>query len=118
MRKVRSAPQLAGLEAKSAIASSAAAGSPRHIHAGPTAAGKQGFQVKGSVKVRDPGLRYYGHYTACYASLHTLSMLDDAGGFLASCSYACSWLSKLLLIQAPPKRADDRPTTNATCLRH
>lgn len=52
MRKVRSAPQLAGLEAKGAAVSAAVAGSPRHFLAG-AAAGLQGLQKKAKVMVRE-----------------------------------------------------------------
>ena len=54
MRKVRSAPQLAGMELKTATASAAAVGSPRHLVAG--AAGMQGFYKKATPMVRGESL--------------------------------------------------------------
>lgn len=51
MRKVRSAPQLAGMEAKITAASAAAAGSPRHLVAGAAGTQVQGFHLKATPKV-------------------------------------------------------------------
>lgn len=88
MRKVRSAPQLAGMEAKIAAGSAVAVGSPRHLLAG-AAAGVHGLQKKLTVMVRETSYVWCSHLEAPFAGVARSNL-----------RHSC----RLVLSKAPPRK--------------